>query len=258
MFYSSCMSHCGIMDLYIYSVDTLLYSYTLPLIHLPYSSSSLCLSCNLSSSLRSLHIFTFEQPNIAIIGIMAFLYVSKLLGFELYLCSSNIQANSTKLAETPNLFDIPSKYHKFSNVFSKTKAEVLASYYPYDLQINLEEGAQPLVKPIFFRHLNKRLSRNSLRKTLIQVLFNQSLYGTPILFIKKKDRSLCLCINFYGLNCISKKNCYLLLLISNLLDSPCKAQVYSKIDLCHAYYLIHIANGDEWITAFKICYRSFE
>ena len=153
------------MDLYIYSVDTLLYSYTLPLIHLPYSSSSLCLSCNLSSSLRSLHIFTFEQPNIAIIGIMAFLYVSKLLGFELYLYSSNIQANSTKLAETPNLFDIPSKYHKFSNVFSKTKAEVLASYYPYDLQINLEEGAQPLDKPIFLRASCLDTKREYIRPT---------------------------------------------------------------------------------------------
>jgi len=87
---------------------------------------------------------------------MAFLYASKLLGFELYLCSSNIQVNSTKLAETPNLFDIPSKYHKFSNVFSKTKAEVLASYYPYDLQINLEEGAQPLVKPICFLSASKQ------------------------------------------------------------------------------------------------------
>jgi len=43
----------------IYSVDTILYSYTLPLIHLPYSSSSLCLSCNLSSSLRSLQVWHY-------------------------------------------------------------------------------------------------------------------------------------------------------------------------------------------------------
>ena len=40
--------------LYIYSVYTILYPYTLPLILFPWSSSSLCLSCNLSSSLRSL------------------------------------------------------------------------------------------------------------------------------------------------------------------------------------------------------------
>ena len=78
------------------------------------------------------------------------------------------------------------------------------------------------------------------------------------MFVKKKDGSLHLCVNFCGLNCISKKDCYSLLLISNLLDSPRKAWVYSKIDLCYAYHLAHIANGDEWKTTFKTCYRSFE
>ena len=38
---------------------------------------------------------------------------------------------------------------KFTNVFSKTKTEVLAPYYSYNLKINLEEGAQPLVGPIY-------------------------------------------------------------------------------------------------------------
>ena len=85
-----------------------------------------------------------EQSNIAIIGAAAFLYASKLLGshnFELCLCSSDIQANSAKLAETPDLFNVPSEYHKFVNVFSKTKAEVLAPHHPYNLKINLEESA---------------------------------------------------------------------------------------------------------------------
>jgi len=54
-----------------------------------------------------------------------------------------------KLAETPDLSNVPSKYHKFADVFSKTKAEVLAPYHPYNLKINLEEGAQPLVGPIY-------------------------------------------------------------------------------------------------------------
>jgi len=61
----------------------------------------------------------------------------------------DIQANSAKLAETSNLSNIPSKYHEFTNVFSKTKAEVLAPYHLYDFQINLEEDAQPLVGPIY-------------------------------------------------------------------------------------------------------------
>jgi len=80
------------------------------------------------------------------------LHASKLPGFhnfKLCLCSSDIQANSTKLAEAPDLSNIPSEYHKFANVFSKTKAEVLAFHCPYDLKINLKEGAQCPVGPIY-------------------------------------------------------------------------------------------------------------
>ena len=92
------------------------------------------------------------QSNIAIIGAAAFLHASKLPGshnFELCLCSLDIQANSAKLAETPDLSNVPSEYHEFANVFSKTKAEVLSPHRPYDLKINLEESAQPLVSPIY-------------------------------------------------------------------------------------------------------------
>ena len=85
-----------------------------------------------------------------------------------------------------------------------------------------------------------------------------SLYGTPVLFIKKKDGSLCFCVNFHGLNHIFKKDCYPLLLISNLLDLSCKARIYLKIDFCHAYHFVCIANSDEWKTAFRTCYGSFE
>jgi len=84
------------------------------------------------------------QPNIIIIGAAAFLHALKLLGshnFKLCLYSLNIQANSTKLAETPNLSNVPSEYHKFADVFSKTKAETLPPHHPYDLKINLKEGA---------------------------------------------------------------------------------------------------------------------
>jgi len=87
------------------------------------------------------------------------LHASKLLGssnFELYLCSSDIQANSAKLAEAPDLSNIPSKYHKFTNIFSKTKAKVLTSHCLYDLKINLEEGAQPLVDPIYSLSASKQ------------------------------------------------------------------------------------------------------
>ena len=96
--------------------------------------------------------FNSERPNIAIIGVVTFLCTSNLLGFnnfELCLHSSDIQANSAKLAEAPDLSNVPSEYHKFADIFSKTKAETLPPHCSYDLKINLEEGAQPPVGPIY-------------------------------------------------------------------------------------------------------------
>jgi len=61
----------------------------------------------------------------------------------------DIQANSAKFAKASNLSNVPSEYHKFANVFSKTKTKILAPHHLYDLKINLEEGAQPPVGPIY-------------------------------------------------------------------------------------------------------------
>ena len=205
-----------------------------------------------------------EQPNIVIIGAVAFLHTSKLLGshnFELCLHSLDIQTNSAKLAEASNLSNVPSKYHEFANIFNKTKAEVLTPHHPYDLKINLEEGAQPLVGLIYSLLASEQEALKEFIEENLNIGFiwpTSSPHSAPVLFVKKKDSSLHLCVDFHSLNCISKKDCYPLPLISDLLDSPRKAQVYSKIDLCHAYHLVHIADSDEWKTAFRTHYRSFK
>ena len=205
-----------------------------------------------------------KRPNIAIIGATVFLHASKLLGshnFELYLYSLDIQANSAKLAETPDLSNVPSEYHKFANIFSKTKAEVLPPHHLYDLKINLEEGAQPPVSSIYSLSASEQEALKEFIEENLNTGFirpTSSPYGAPVLFVKKKDGSLHLYVDFHSLNHISKKDCYPLPLISDLLDSSRKAWVYSKIDLCHAYHLVHIADSDKWKTAFRTCYRSFE
>jgi len=68
----------------------------------------------------------------------------------------NIQINSAKLAEAPDLSNIPSEYHEIAVIFSKTNTEVLVSYCSYDLQINLEESAQSLVGPIYSLSASKQ------------------------------------------------------------------------------------------------------
>ena len=160
----------------------------------------------------------------------------------------DIQANSAKLAETSDLSNILSEYHKFADVFSKTKAEVLALHHPYDLKINLEEGAQPPIGPIYSLLASEQETLKEFIKENLNTGFIQptsSLHSTLVLFIKKKDGLLHLYINFCSLNHISKKDCHPLLLISDLLDSPHKAQIYSKINLHHAYHLVCIADGNE-------------
>ena len=82
--------------------------------------------------------------------------------------------------------------------------------------------------------------------------------GAPVLFVKKKDGSLRLCVDYRGLNKITRKDRYPLPLVSDLLDAPRKARIYTKIDLRHAYNLVRIAPGDEWKTAFRTRYGSFE
>ena len=170
-----------------------------------------------------------EQSNIAIIGAAVFLHASKLLdshNFKLCLCSSDIQTNFTKLVETPDLSNVPFKYHEFADVFSKTKAEVLTSHYPYNLKINLEEGAQPPVGPIYSLLASEQEALKEFIEENLNMGFiwsTSSLHSLLVLFVKKKDGLLCLCVNFHGLNHISKKDCYPLLLISDLLDSPRKA-----------------------------------
>src|SRR5260370_42393549 len=162
-------------------------------------------------------------------------------------------------ADTLN--NILAKYHDFSDVFSGEKTGTLEPHKPYDLQINVEEGVKPIHGPIYslsppelaalWEFLEEH-TRNGF------ICPSKSPCGSPVLFVKKKDGSLHLCMDFRALNRVTEKDCYPLPLIPDLLNSPAPARIYSKIDLKHAYHLVHIAEGDKPKTAFCTCYGSFE
>ena len=65
-------------------------------------------------------------------------------------------------------------------------------------------------------------------------------------------------MDYRSLNHITKKDRYPLPLLTDLIDAPKKARVFTKIDLRHAYHLVRIANGEEWKTTFHTRYGSFE
>src|SRR5258707_13527646 len=160
-----------------------------------------------------------------------------------------------------HLSRVPQEYHEFCNVFSGEKANMLAPHWPYDLKINLEEGTKP------FHGLIYSLSPpelTALREFLEENVWNgsicpsKSLWGSLVLFVKKKDGSLHLCVDFRTLNRVTEKDHYPLPLIPDLLNSPGLARIYSKINLKHAYHLVWIVEGDKPKTTFRTRYRSYE
>jgi hypothetical protein len=204
-----------------------------------------------------------STPHISLLNAAAFMHASKLPGSSNFCINlTSLAAHSAAPSDDPiDLSKVPEDYHEFADVFSKSHANTLALHHPYNLQINLEDGAQPPVGTIYSLLQVKLESLQTFIDKHLTIGFicpSTSPHGAPILFICKKDGSLRLCVNFQGLNCLTKKDHYPLPLISNLLDSPHKACLYTKIDLCHTYHLVCIAEGDKWKTAFHTCYGSFK
>ena len=82
--------------------------------------------------------------------------------------------------------------------------------------------------------------------------------ASPFFFIKKKDGKLCPMQDYRKLNEATIKNCYLLPLISKLVDHLSSAKVFTKMDVQWGYNNIHIKEGDEWKAAFRTNVGLFE
>ena len=85
-----------------------------------------------------------------------------------------------------------------------------------------------------------------------------SSWGAPVLFVKKKNGSLRLCIDYRQLNKVTIHNQYSLPKIDELLDLLQGSQVYSKIDLRSGYHQLRVHEGDVPKTAFRTRYDHYE
>ena len=98
-------------------------------------------------------------------------------------------------------------------------------------------------------------------ETILEFSFirpSDSPYGTPILFVPKKDRSLWFCIDCYWLNKKMVKNRSPLPLLEELFDRLGSAKVFSKIDLWSGYWKMQIKPEDVHKTAFKMRWGLYE
>ncbi|GJY50515.1 putative reverse transcriptase domain-containing protein [Tanacetum coccineum] len=83
-------------------------------------------------------------------------------------------------------------------------------------------------------------------------------WGAPVLFVKKKDGSFRMCIDYRELNKLTIKNRYPLLRIDNLFDQLQGSQYFSKIDLRSGYHQPRVHEDDIPKTAFRTRYGHFE
>ncbi len=118
--------------------------------------------------------------------------------------------------------EIPAKYSDYADVFSSDLVmELLENTGMNEHAIELIEGKQPPYRPIYaFSPVEletpKAYIETHLKTGIIRPF--KSPAGTPILFDKKPDSSLCLCVNYWGLNNLTIKNQYPLPLIREALD----------------------------------------
>ena len=123
-----------------------------------------------------------------------------------------------------------------------------------------EKGRLPFGRIYNLSEVELRALKEYIETNLANGFIHRSSSPTaaPILFAKKKDGSLRLCVDFRAVNKITVKNRYPLPLISEMLDRVRSAKIFTKLDLRGAYNLIRIREGDEWKTAFRTRYGQFE
>ncbi len=127
--------------------------------------------------------------------------------------------------------------------------------------IGLIKEKQPLYKPIYALSLVELEIVKAYIETHLKTGFirpSKSLAGAPILFDKKPDGCLHLCVNYQGLNNLTIKNQYLLPLIGKALDWLSRAKRFTQLDLTSAYYRMRIGEDDKWKTAFCTRYGHFK
>ncbi|CAJ2633781.1 unnamed protein product [Trifolium pratense] len=201
--------------------------------------------------------FSFQgKPTWMPHNLISALRANKLLrrGCQGYLAVvTNIQWDEGKLEKVPIASEFP-------DVFP----EDLPGLPPdreIEFSIELVPDTQPIsippyrMAPAELKELKEQL-QDLLDKGFIRA--STSPWGAPVLFVKKKDGSMRLCVDYRQLNKVTIKNKYPLPRIDELFDQLQGAQCFSKIDLRSGYHQLKIKREDIPKTAFRTRYGHYE
>ncbi|GJT92918.1 putative nucleotidyltransferase, ribonuclease H [Tanacetum coccineum] len=130
-----------------------------------------------------------------------------------------------------------------------------------EFRIDLVPGATPVARapyrlaPSEMKELAEQLQELT-DKGFIRP--SSSPWGAPVLFVKKKDGSFRMCIDYRELNKLTVKNRYPLPRIDDLFDQLQGSSIYSKIDLRSGYHQLRVREEDIPKTAFRTRYGHYE
>ncbi|GJZ20476.1 reverse transcriptase domain-containing protein [Tanacetum coccineum] len=164
-----------------------------------------------------------------------------------------------KKSDEKRLEDIP-VVKEFLDVFPEDLPG-LPPVCQVEFQINLIPRAVPVAQtpyrlaPLEMQELSNQLQELTNRGFIRP---STSPWGAPVLFVKKKDGSFRMCIDYRELNKLTIKNRYPLPRIDDLFDQLQGSSVYSKIDLRSGYHQLRVKDEDIPKTAFRTRYGHYE
>ncbi|GJR63230.1 putative reverse transcriptase domain-containing protein [Tanacetum coccineum] len=164
-----------------------------------------------------------------------------------------------KKSDEKRLEDIP-VVREFPEVFPEDLPG-LPPVRQVEFQIDLIPGATPVARapyrlaPSEMQELSNQLQELADRGFIRP---STSPWGAPVLFVKKKDGSFRMCIDYRELNKLTVKNHYPITRIDDLFDQLQGSSVYSKIDLRSGYHQLRVRDDDIPKTAFRTRYGHCE
>ncbi|GKC78331.1 putative reverse transcriptase domain-containing protein [Tanacetum coccineum] len=162
-------------------------------------------------------------------------------------------------SEENRLEDVPI-FRDFLEVFPEDLSGIPPAR-KVEFQIDLIPGVAPVARAPYRLALSEMKELSDQLKELSDKGFirpSSSPWGAPVLFVKKKDGSFRMCINYRELNKLAVKNHYPLPRIDDLFDQLQGSSVYSKIDLRSGYHQLRVHEEDISKTAFRTPYGHYE
>jgi hypothetical protein len=127
--------------------------------------------------------------------------------------------------------------------------------------IELKPGTAPIYKTPFRMITPELAELKEHSKELLEKGFippSSSPWGAPMIFVRKKDGTMRLCVDYHALNEVNLKNKYPLPRIDDLFDQLYGACVFSKIDLQSGYHQLKVRECDIPKTAFILRYGLYK